>query len=179
MTNSSPKPSLLGRKRTKDLQETLHPEVESPISQVKKTLLDLQENLEAPVSPEPEKIKKIEPVQAKIEIKVEDKKVTKTSAEKISRVTFEQEAFEYLLQFHHNLKNPHQAVRVTYGVSEQNRRMLDAIKKVMNYYGESLKGSNLSQREITQKSQDLLDALVSRLVREGVKLRPLSLMPER
>lgn len=152
MTNFSTKPSLLGRKRTKDLQNAHHFKNPVPLNQTKKVLLDLQEKWEGD-EPAP--------------------------MGRTSRVTFEQEAFEYLLEFHHNLKNSHQAVRVSYSLSEQNRRLLEAIKKVVNHYGDSLKQSKMSQKEINQKTQHLLDTLVSRLIREGVKLRPLSLIPER
>ena len=214
MTNSSQKPSLLGRQRTKDLQQALQPEsgslITDSISQVKKTLLDLQENIfsespeptatavSAPIaaplaSPEPTPV--VAPVSRSVatpistpvatveavapKVPTVELKKTTFSTDKVSRVTFEQEAFEYLLQFHQNLRNPHQAIRVTYSLSEQNRKLLEAMKKIINYYAESLKNSNLNQHEVTQKSQALLDTLVSRLSREGVKLRALSLTPER
>ncbi len=146
MTPMIHKPSLLGRVRSKDLQEKFQLENSLSVTPAQKILLDMQENLEA---------------------------------DRISRHRFEQEAFEYLLELHRSLKNPHQAVRVLYSLSEQNRRSLDAIKKVINHYGEQLKPTNLSSEEIRQKCQDLLDALVSRLSREGVKLRALSLIFER
>jgi hypothetical protein len=204
MTNSSSKPSLLGRKRTKDLQQTLEPTAENPMNQVKKTLLDLQEDILSGSSAEKPKAEKKQEPEHKTPKKtaVEHPKNKKTTAKppldrsapplaamtsvtpvtpngKMSRVMFEQEAFEYLLKFYQNLKNPHQAIRVSYGLSEQNRRFLEAIKKVMNHYGESLKEMNLTQQEIMKKSQDLLDSLVSRLLREGVKIRPLALSFER
>jgi hypothetical protein len=231
-TNSSSKPSLIGRKRTKDLQQTLQPEAENPMNQVKKTLLDLQEDILSNSDSEgtseskpkkssatqekevlktqaennkpsiPEKIKPQSPAKAEAKTetkavapnivenirktnektetkKTETKKTPLTPTGKMSRVTFEQEAFEYLLKFHQNLRNPHQAIRVSYSLSEQNRKFLDAIKKVINHYGESLSHSSLTQAEIMQKCQGLLDTLVSRLIREGVKLKPLTLTPDR
>jgi hypothetical protein len=171
MTATS-KPSLLGRKRTKDLQVSPPSDIKDSASEVKKKLLDLQENLGAEVEKPAQKA-------ALAEAKLPPKKTVKVEpAEKISRVAFEQEAFEYLLAFYQSLKNPHQAIRVLYSVSEQNRRLLEAIKKIINHYADSLKHSNLNQKEIAQKCQHLLDTLVSRLVRAGVKLRALSLTPD-
>jgi hypothetical protein len=175
MTATS-KPSLLGRKRTKDLQPSSSSEVKDSATQVKRKLLDLQEDFG---SEKPQLVKKEEVISGKADPKLGVKKVTKAEpTEKISRVAFEQEAFEYLLAFYQNLKNPHQAVRVLYSVSEQNRRLLEAIKKIINHYADSLKHANLNQKEIAQKSQHLLDTLVSRLIRAGVKLRSLSLTPD-
>ena len=214
MTISSHKPSLLGRKRTKDLQHVLQPDLENsslslnnlessdPLAQVKKTLLDLQSNIfseaslksepkveiqaQLPMNPTPvsvvpnstnstnSTVPKVVAASPQVELKK-----TAFAADKVSRVTFEQEAFEYLLKFHENLRNPHQAIRVTYSLSEQHRKLLEAMKKVINHYAESLRHSNLNQQEITQKCQALLNTLVSRLSREGVKLKSLTLTPER
>jgi len=99
----------------------------------------------------------------------------KEEGNKVSEVSFEDQAFQYLLEFHQALKNPQHSLRLSANPLEQHRKLLEALEKIANTYGKQQTQQGKSLSESKALTQKLMDALVLRLNKAGINLRRIAL----